>query len=215
MHIIDDVALAVVRVCDFSIALEIILNYMCKIDHNQTTTIHTKAWKVCIIFGIYLIMLVNKWKINTLVPERCYLNLRLIIFKLISRIEILSTWWRHQMDTFPCYWPFVRGIQRSPVNSPHEGQWCGAFAVFFDLHLNKRLSKQSRRWWFETPSRPLWRHCNDSICNYHQMKATRSDWWIVSIGSGKDLVPLGTKPLPEPVLTQICIVIWHHEAIMS
>ena len=23
-------------------------------------------------------------------------------------------------------WPFVRGIHRSPVNSPHKGQWCGA-----------------------------------------------------------------------------------------
>ena len=27
---------------------------------------------------------------------------------------------------FPCYWPFVWGIHRSPVNSPHRGQWCGA-----------------------------------------------------------------------------------------
>ena len=34
-------------------------------------------------------------------------------------------------------------------------QWC-----FFDLRLNKRLSKQWRRRWFETPSRSLWRHCN-------------------------------------------------------
>ena len=34
------------------------------------------------------------------------------------------------------------------------------FNVFFDLRLNKRLSKQSRRWWFETPSRSLWRHCD-------------------------------------------------------
>ena len=32
--------------------------------------------------------------------------------------------------------------------------------VFFDLLLNKRLGKQSRRWWFETPSGSLWRHCN-------------------------------------------------------
>ena len=31
---------------------------------------------------------------------------------------------------------------------------------FFDLSLNKRLSKQSKRRWFETPSRSLWRHCN-------------------------------------------------------
>ena len=37
-----------------------------------------------------------------------------------------------------------------------------SFDVFFDLRLNKRLSKQSWSWWFETPTRPLWRHCNDS-----------------------------------------------------
>ena len=30
------------------------------------------------------------------------------------------------METFPRYWPFVRGILRSPVNSPHKGQWRGA-----------------------------------------------------------------------------------------
>ena len=30
--------------------------------------------------------------------------------------------WKH----FPRNWPFVRGIHRSPVNSPHKGQWCGA-----------------------------------------------------------------------------------------
>ena len=30
--------------------------------------------------------------------------------------------WKH----FPRYWPYVRGIHRSPVNSPHKGQWRGA-----------------------------------------------------------------------------------------
>ena len=30
--------------------------------------------------------------------------------------------WKH----FPRYWPFVRGFHRSPVNSPHKGQWRGA-----------------------------------------------------------------------------------------
>ena len=30
--------------------------------------------------------------------------------------------WKH----FPRYWPFLRGIHRSPVNSPHKGQWRGA-----------------------------------------------------------------------------------------
>ena len=30
--------------------------------------------------------------------------------------------WKH----FPRYWPFAQGIHRSPVNSPHKGQWHGA-----------------------------------------------------------------------------------------
>ena len=40
------------------------------------------------------------------------------------------------------------------------------FDVIFDLRLNKRLGKQSRRRWFETPpSRSLWRHGNvDDTC---------------------------------------------------
>ena len=37
-----------------------------------------------------------------------------------------------------------------------------SFDVFFDLRLNKRLSKQSWGWWFETPSRPLWRQSKDT-----------------------------------------------------
>ena len=34
--------------------------------------------------------------------------------------------------------------------------------VFFDVCLNKRLSKQSRCRLFETPYCSLWRHCNDN-----------------------------------------------------
>ena len=30
------------------------------------------------------------------------------------------------METFPHHWSFVRGIHRSPDNSPHKGQWRGA-----------------------------------------------------------------------------------------
>ena len=40
--------------------------------------------------------------------------------------------WKH----IPRYWPFVRGIQRWPMNSPHKGQRRGAFGIFFDLRIN-------------------------------------------------------------------------------
>ena len=54
----------------------------------------------------------------------------------------------------------------SAGNSPVPGEFPAhrpvtrSFNVFFDLRLNKRLSKQSWGWWFETLPCPLWRHCN-------------------------------------------------------
>ena len=69
-------------------------------------------------------------------------------------------------------WSFA--LNRVSVNpfAIHEELWCiyccrpqrpvrQSFDVFFDLHLNKWLRKQSRRQWLETPPRSLWRHCND------------------------------------------------------
>ena len=47
--------------------------------------------------------------------------------------------WKH----FPRNWPFVRGIHRSPVNSPHKGQWRGALmfyliCIWINAWVNKR-----------------------------------------------------------------------------
>ena len=64
--------------------------------------------------------------------------------------------WKH----FPRYWPFVRGIHRPPANSLHKGQWRGTLMFYLICALNKRLNNQSGGWWFETPTRSLWRHCN-------------------------------------------------------
>ena len=57
-------------------------------------------------------------------------------------------------------WGEFTGHQWIPLTKPVTQR----FDVFFDLCLNKRLSKQSRRQWFETPSRSLWRQCNDDGC---------------------------------------------------
>ena len=64
------------------------------------------------------------------------------------------------METFSALLAICAG------NSPVAGEFAAqrpvtrSFDVFFDLRLNKRLSKQSWGWWFETLSRPLWRHRN-------------------------------------------------------
>ena len=53
----------------------------------------------------------------------------------------------------------------SPVidEFPKQKPVTRSFDVFFDLSLNKRLSKQSWGWWFETPPCLLWCHCNVSF----------------------------------------------------
>ena len=51
------------------------------------------------------------------------------------------------------------GPRRVPLQRPVT--W--SFDVFFDLRLNKLLSKKSQGWWFETPSSPLWLHCNEQF----------------------------------------------------
>ena len=67
--------------------------------------------------------------------------------------EINCTWnddvnkWIH----FPRYWPFVRGIHRSPMNSPHKGQWRGALmfsliCVSINGWVNNREAGDLRRY---------------------------------------------------------------------
>ena len=91
----------------------------------------------------------------------------------VTLVFDLQSWWRHHMEHFSCYWNFVTR----------------SFDVFFHLPLNTRLSKQSRRRWFETPPRLLWRHCNDDdYCAQSMILAWRdiaclSSWqYIVFVG---------------------------------
>ena len=51
----------------------------------------------------------------------------------ISRNQMVTEWWLHddviEWKHFPHYWPFVRGIHQSPVNSPQKGEWHRALMV--------------------------------------------------------------------------------------
>ena len=81
----------------------------------------------------------------------------------IARLRLLVTWWRHQMETFSALLSLY--ARNSPVTGefPTQRPVTLSFDAFFGLRLSKRLSKQSRGWWFETPSCPLWRHCNERL----------------------------------------------------
>ena len=74
--------------------------------------------------------------------------------------------WEH----FPRYWPFVRGIHQSPVNSPHNGRWHEAYMVsFICAWTNGWVNNRDAGY-----SLPLWRHCNEfnNWCHAYSFTAT-------------------------------------------
>ena len=58
-------------------------------------------------------------------------------------------WWRHQMETFSALLVLCEGISPITGEFPSHRPVTQSFDIFFDLHLNKRLRKQSRRRWFD------------------------------------------------------------------
>ena len=77
--------------------------------------------------------------------------------------DSFSTWWRHQMEAFSSLLALCAG--NSPVTSkfPSQRPVTRSFDVFLWSTQSKRLSKRSRRRWFEMPSRSLWRHCTEMM----------------------------------------------------
>ena len=96
---------------------------------------------------------------------------------LIWNVPNVLSWLRHHMETFSALLAFYVG------NPPMAGGFPRAqrpvtrsFDVFFDLRLNRRLSKQWRRRRFETPLRSLWRHCN-VVITFVGISWTTTIWW--------------------------------------
>ena len=92
----------------------------------------------------------------------------------LCSVRVICTLWA-------CSWTKKLMMTSSNGNIfPVTGHLCGEFTshrwiphpmasdveLWCFLCLNKRLSKQSWGWWFETPSRPLWRHSNVYLCNH-------------------------------------------------
>ena len=88
-------------------------------------------------------------------------NKILVLASVVFSCEFDWPWWRHQMETFSALLSFCAGTSPVTGEFPALRPVTRSFGVFFDLCLNKRLSKQWWGWWFETPSCPLWRHRND------------------------------------------------------
>ena len=104
-----------------------------------------------------------------MIKQNYALDFLIQIYNLLSKWNQRSIQNRHivthddviKCEHFPRCWPFCAGNLPVPGEFPTQRPVTWSLGVFFDLHLNKRLSKQSWVWWFETLLCPLWRHHND------------------------------------------------------
>ena len=73
--------------------------------------------------------------LHKLLAGSALMNITIVIFATQPKncARGLRFGWRHLMENFRRYWPFVRRIHRLPVDSPHKGQWRGAlmFSLIF------------------------------------------------------------------------------------
>ena len=116
-----------------------------------------------------------------------YCNIKIIYHMMLSRgwSQWKSIWWFHQIETYSALLELCAGNSPVTVELPSQRPVTRSFDVFFDLCLNKRLSKLSWGWWFETPPRSLWRYCSEKCFCWRQLTSPQPvirylhDWCII------------------------------------
>ena len=92
--------------------------------------------------------------------------------------------WKH----FPRYWPFVRGIHRSPLDSPHKGQWHAALTFYlisawtYDW-VNIPDAGDLRRHRAYYPVTVMWQIIRRNVIAkpWHVMRPRQSNWLLYRI----------------------------------
>ena len=116
-----------------------------------------------IIVGILLAFLTNFFAVHGALSFCQWVNM--------VAWDVRGSWWCHGIEPFSALLALCAG--NSPVTGefPSQRPVTQNFYVFSDLRPNKPLSKQSTHWWFETPSRSLWRTCYDCGINATQHRS--------------------------------------------
>ena len=90
-----------------------------------------------------------------------------------AHVKSCYSWKRHQMETSSALLALCAENSPVPGKFPAQSPVTRSFDAIFELHQNKRLSKQLWGCWFETPLRSLWCHCNDYCTRHLGRSATR------------------------------------------
>ena len=101
--------------------------------------------------SLVFVWIIHRWSVNS--PHKWPVTRKMFPFDDViitcGAIEAYPSGQRERNCLCEGYPPVTNGFpSQKPVTQ--------SFDVFFDLRLSKRLNEQSRRWWFETPSRSLW-----------------------------------------------------------
>ena len=139
--------------------------------HNKVRTTYPNHFKIC--GYIPVVMLITWLYFGVVLLEtfiwRLFFKNSDVIFKVKHSFGHISGMvgpingkprWRHQMETFAALLAICAGNSPVPGEFPAQRPVTWSFGVFFDLHPNKRLSKQWLGWWLYTPPCPLRRHRN-------------------------------------------------------
>ena len=100
--------------------------------HGDTWITHTIHILKAQFIGVYKRNYVENISMEKLKCNSISSDLPVTGYGLISFFSCQYSWWRHQMETFPRYWPFCAGNSPVPVKSSHKGQWRGA--LIFSLN---------------------------------------------------------------------------------
>ena len=101
----------------------------------------TEAHVPCVMVGVYTGWLLS-WSTSYLI---CLIGIYVDSkVRCVLYWKLYDTWWREAMEKFSGLLAFMRGIHRSPVNSPHKGQWRGALMFSF-VCVNNRETGYLRR----------------------------------------------------------------------
>ena len=114
------------------------------------------------------------------------------------------------METFSALLALCAGNSAVTGEFPTQRPVTLSFDVFFGM--NKRLSKQSWGWWFETPSRSLWRHCNDNPSLYshpHDATGIVVSWFKVIQGLIQRCRQIGL----DSVIIYTKVNTWHEKLL--
>ena len=122
-----------------------------------------------------------------------------------------GSWWRHKMETFSALLALCPGNSHRPVTR--------SFAIFFDPRLKERLSKQSRRRWFETPSRSLSGDYDVTVMHSLSVPTLRCVRWSVLCLAHDEFYIKNTNPnawstenddvkIPKLVYSNLGVIYW-------